>query len=554
MTRLHDVRVDDAGIFARSRREVVIDVLFDGRRVFAFWLRRDGSPVEGGHLFGWPKAIRSSLDGRTEVSLVEPTSGTELYRGEVRLGTGEGRIAFLNRDGLPVSLDKSMRKMLTFETRSADHVEPLLDAIAGVLTTLQAAGMDAFLAYGTLLGAVREQGFLGHDSDVDLGYVSRHDHPVDVIRESFRLQRFLIAAGYRVTRYSSAAFKVDVVESDGSVRGLDVFGGFMRDGMLYLMGEIRTPFRREWVVPLGTAVLEGREFPVPAEPDRLLSAMYGPSWRTPDPAFHFETPASTHRRLNGWFRGMRLERGKWDRFYSAPAHGRRRASGLVRQVARHESGVGSLIDIGCGRGDDAAFMAGRGVPSWGLDFCRKAYRERELQAGDHLTFQLFNLLEVRHVVALSATLARLPGPRVVMARHLVDSIGRRARTNLWRTGASVLREPGDRLYLEFCSRAGSDGYAERNRVGVRSPRKVVEELELAGATVVRRRQLWTTPDRPEASSRVCRIVATWARELPDEQPGDQQPGRDQSGVHHRDRASSGAESGRHTSDAHEGGQ
>ena len=36
------------------------------------------------------------------------------------------------------------------------------------------AGVEAFLAYGTLLGAVREGRLLGHDSDADLGYVSRH--------------------------------------------------------------------------------------------------------------------------------------------------------------------------------------------------------------------------------------------------------------------------------------------------------------------------------------------------------------------------------------------
>jgi hypothetical protein len=515
MTRLRDVRVDDAGIFARARRETVIDVLFDGRRVFAFWLRRDGQPVDGGSQFPWPRAIRSYLHGRTEVTMVDPATGEELYRSEVRLGKGEDRIAVVNRDGLPVALDKSMRKTLTFDTRSADHVEPLLDAIADVLSTLKSAGVDAFLAYGTLLGAVREQHLLGHDSDADLGYVSEHEHPVDVIRESFRLQRFLIEAGYHVTRYSAAAFKVDVVEGDGSVRGLDVFGGFMRDGLLFLMGEIRAPFRREWLVPLGTAVLEGREFPVPADPDRLLAAMYGASWRTPDPAFHFQTPASTHRRLDGWFRGMRLERAKWDRFYSAPERGRRRASSLVRQVARLEPGVGTLIDVGCGRGSDAAFMARGGVRSYGLDFCRRAFAETDRRGRDGLTFQVFNLLELRHVVSLSATLARLPGPRVVMARHLLDAVGPRARANLWRTGASVLREPGDRLYVEFCTRAGSDGYADQNRVSVRSPARMVRELEEAGATVLRRRLLLTSPDRPAASSQVCRIVATWSGDRPE---------------------------------------
>jgi hypothetical protein len=102
-----------------------------------------------------------------------------------------------------------------------------------------------------------------------------------------------------------------------------------------------------------------------------------------------------------------------------------------------------------------------------------------------------------------------------MARHLVDAVGPRARAHLWRTGASVLREPGDRLYVEFCTRAGTDGYADQNRVSVRSPARMVRELEDAGAPVLRRRLLLTSPDRPAASSQVCRIVATWSGDRPE---------------------------------------
>ena len=51
-------------------------------------------------------------------------------------------------------------------------------------------------------GAVREGRLIGHDSDADLGYVSEHTHPVDVVRESFDLQRSLADMGYSISRYS----------------------------------------------------------------------------------------------------------------------------------------------------------------------------------------------------------------------------------------------------------------------------------------------------------------------------------------------------------------
>ena len=91
------------------------------------------------------------------------------------------------------------------------------------------------------------------------------------------------------------------------MRGLDVFGGYFLDGRLYLMGEIGTPFEEDWIFPLGTCTLAGRTLPAPARPEKLLEATYGPGWKVPDPAFHFETPRTTYRRLNGWFRGGRVD-------------------------------------------------------------------------------------------------------------------------------------------------------------------------------------------------------------------------------------------------------
>ena len=240
-----------------------------------------------------------------------------------------------------------------------------MHAIEVVLEALRDAGIEAFLAYGTLLGAVREGKLLGHDSDADLGYVSRHTHPVDVIRESFRLQRALIGLGYRITRYSALAFKVDVDEGDGVVRGLDVFGGFLMDGHLHLMGEIRVPFEESWIFPLGTTTLEGRTFPAPADPDRLLTATYGP-WRTPDPAFKFAPPATTVRRLNGWFRGLRVGRARWDRIYSRVLKGDARAVAVHPVGGQHRGRTSATyVDVGCGRGADALFMGERGEPSLG---------------------------------------------------------------------------------------------------------------------------------------------------------------------------------------------
>lgn len=518
--QVSSVSVDEEGIHARCRREVILDVAFDGRRIYSFWLHRDGTRSDGGlggatWLVPWPGSLHRFLEGTTRLTLTVHETQQVVFDEEVALGGSTSRIAVVNAAGQPLSLDKSLRLVQTFDSRSEENVRPLLDAIDHVLRGLQDAGLEPFLAYGTLLGAVRNGHLIGHDSDADLGYVSKHEHPADAIRESFRVQRALTDAGYTITRYSALAFKVDVVESDGVVRGLDVFGGFMRDGHLHLMGEIRTPFKRSWVTPLGTATLEGRSFPVPADTDRFLTATYGRSWRVPDPAFHFATPRSTHRRFDGWFRGIRVRRPLWDRVYSKRPGPSATPSDLARWVAEREDPATPVVDLGCGTGTDALWLARRGTPVTGLDFVRRGFERAEEQAvteGLDARFLECNLLELRSTLATAALVGVEPGPRVVMARHLVDHVNARARKHAWAAARMMLHD-GGRLYVEFLVQRGDGRLARQQRARVRKPGAVARELKALGATIVEREavRLPGTSRDGGAPAKICRMVATWER-------------------------------------------
>jgi hypothetical protein len=510
---LSDLRVDDAGIHATSRAEAILDVHVDGRRIFSFWLHRDGVPEGAGHLMPWPDALKWFLNGTAQFTVSEHGAGVAAFDEQVTLGKGEGTIKF-EADGKPIALDKSMRRVQTFDTRSAENVVPLMRAIDDVLKVLHGLDVDAFLAYGTLLGAVRNGQLIGHDSDADLGYVSRWEHPADVMRESFGLQRALMERGYPVTRYSGSAFKVDVRESDGSVRGLDVFGGFMLEGKLHLMGEIITPFKREWILPLGTATLEGWDFAVPADTDRFLTATYGRSWRVPDPAFHFPTPRSTHRRFNGWFRGTRDGRNQWDRFYSNRRELSLEPTDVARWVAESEPEAAHVVDLGCGQGADVWWFAGRGVRATGLDFVRRSYEamaSRVAEDGLDASFLFFNPLELRSVLSTAALVARTPGPRVLLSRHMIDSMHSGARRNLWR-GAEMMLRDGGRLYLQFVAAPGNDGYAWRERATPLKADRIAAELEAAGATIVQR-EVFAAPTSKGAvgATQICRMVVQWDR-------------------------------------------
>ncbi len=520
-THVTGVRVDDEGIRALSAAEVVLDVLFDGRRIWSFWLHRDGEHRGGAYVVAWPSALRRFLTGTTRLQLVAHVTGETVYDEEVRLGgaTGDERIAVVNDRGLPLGIDKSLRLAQTFDTRSPAQVAPLLDSLEEVLAALRTAGVDAFPAYGTLLGAVREGRLIGHDSDADLGYVSQHTHPVDVVRESFALQRALAGMGYRISRYSGAAFKVEVIEGDGSVRGLDVFGGFLADGRLNLMGEISTPFRREWIFPLGTTTLEGRVLPAPANTDEFLTATYGPTWRVPDPAYRFETPRTTHRRLNGWFRGTRVRREAWDRAYSRlPSEPPAIAPSSFATWVRHaERGTPErVVDIGCGRAVDDLWFARQGASVVGLDYAlRGSEPVADLAVHDGVDLQLrsMNLCELRSVLCEGARLSRLPGRTVVTARHVAEATDRVGRGHLWRLCEMILGPGGGRLYVELLvgPRGGGDMFARSEHLRPLALSTALAELQDRGATVVSRRHAHESGPDGTPGHRIGRLVVEWRR-------------------------------------------
>ncbi|RZI82501.1 MAG: hypothetical protein EOO67_17925, partial [Microbacterium sp.] len=399
----------------------------------------------------------------------------------------------VNSAGAPLALDKTNKLMLTFDTRTAEHVKPLLDSMENVLSALKEIGIEAFIVYGSLLGAVRGGRLIGHDSDADLGYVSRFTHPVEVQVESFRIQRQLRELGYESFRYSGFAFRIDVYESDGSRRGLDLFGGFIapaygeHPSMLYMMGEVGAPFELDWIYPLSEVSLEGRTLPAPAVPEKLLESMYGTGWKVPDPAYKFTTPRTTVRRLNGWFRGIRLLRVEWVARYKARARPRPGPSSLAEFVVEHEGSVPQrVVELGAGRAEDALWLARQGATVRALDFVLfPSGHATKAAAQDGLALEVhnLNLNSIRSWMSEAVHLSHAFVPRVIVARHLIDAASPEARRAAWRLCDLALRT-GGRLYLEFYT-----GGPRKELVRPIAAEKVIEELTALGAVIEHREDM-----------------------------------------------------------------
>lgn len=510
MGRTRVVSVDDRAIHLIVHGEDrVADVLFDGRRIWSFWLMRDTERVPrrlDHRTVAWPDRMRPYMKGRTELVIREHVADRDLHREERQFGEGAGRVAFVNAQGLEISLDKSGRFSPTFGGRTEEQLRPLLDAMDAVIAMMSDLGVAAFPAYGTLLGAVREKQFLGHDSDADLGYVSRHTSPVDVITESYRLQRAVIARGFETYRYSGAAFRIDVRESDGSVRGLDLFGGFMDHGRLYLMGEVGTEYDDAWLHPFTTCTLAGREYPAPARPEKLLEAMYGASWRVPDPAFKFETPRSTTKRLNDWFRGMTVYRRDWERRLIGMG-GRTpkdAPSDLARRVAGEAPAGATILDVGAGIGTDALWLAGEGRAVTAYDYVPRGSRGALAAAakrGLDLESRPLNLTDFRSVLSEGARVVRQPGDRVILARHVFDATNRTGREGLMRFASLALRGGGT-LYADVWTGGSKPPFGIRPL----AVERLVELAEEHGGAILS----VDTVAADGSDNQIRRMVAQWA--------------------------------------------
>jgi SAM-dependent methyltransferase len=513
--------IDEQGVVLSTVDDRILDVLFDGRRIWSFRATKVAEREGGSWRVAWPNDLRGFLNGAALVT-VRDSSGEVLAEEELRFGDAEGRVTVTDPKGLPLVIDPGGRLVTTFDASDPEQLRPLVDAIELVLAKLTGLGLDAFPAYGTLLGAVRDGKLIGHDNDADVAYLSRHTHPVDVIRESFRIQRLLHRDGLEISRYSGGAFKVTVRDSQGVPRGLDVFAGFLYDGRLVLLGEIFAPFEESWLRPLGTVELEGRTLPAPADPDRLLAAKYGPSWRVPDPTFKFETDESIRHRLDLWFRGTRTYRNGWDRRYSTSRHRGpiRKPHELARMLHRAESAEATVVDVGCGRGQDAVWLAKRGHQVFGLDFSGNGFahlRDRAEEEGWSVRLAELNLLELRHTLAWGARLARVDGPRALLVRQLLNATTQRGRENLWRLARMTVGD-GGRLYTEFLvapSRGAPRRYVDP-LVWDLDPDLVVSEALAAGARVKSAETVeldeHESPCRTEdgAPAYSCRMVMEWA--------------------------------------------
>jgi hypothetical protein len=510
------VRVDDSGIHLEEFLEEPVDVRFGGHRLWSFNASRDGSPAGTGRHVPWPGPIRARLEGVAQVSVEPHLGGPVLYDEVTRFGRSSAPLAFVDDLGNPLTFDKGGHFQRSFDRMDAESLTALTMASRRVLDHLvDECGLDAYLCYGGLLGAVRNGKMIGHDSDVDLAWISAFTHPFDIIRESRAAEKKMRELGWKVVRMSAANFKVWADLPNGKRAGVDVFGSFHVGDYFHLTGSLRGTLDRDKLLPFAPITLEGVEFPAPRDLDAFLTYTYGPGWRVPDPAFHFDHPPENTAIMSHWVRGSRRRLWYWSAFYTSPDLTKvpTEASLFAAWVADRIEPGARVIELGSGTGRDAIWFAQQGFHVLASDYAgaaRTVATKRIKAAGVKVPVRGINLESVGSYLRQAARLAHQPGTKHVYARLLVDSLAPTARDGLWRF-CSMVGRSGGHTFLEFrtADNRGGRFFFGRHVRTLADVDEVTEEIATYGGTVV---ELLTGRDLAPLGREnpvVCRLRVSW---------------------------------------------
>jgi hypothetical protein len=130
------------------------------------------------------------------------------------------------------------------------------------------AGLKFWLSFGTLLGAVREENFIAHDHDTDVGIFKEDFDPLCLALEK------LESRGFEIVR-TQIDLLVTVMR-DGEY--ID-FYRFKDDGNSRHCNGVYIENHR--LAETEKIMFLGEKFDVPKEPKKLLLKQYGDTWRTP---------------------------------------------------------------------------------------------------------------------------------------------------------------------------------------------------------------------------------------------------------------------------------
>jgi hypothetical protein len=317
-------------------------------------------------------------------------------------------------------------------------------------------GRDAFFIYGTLLGAVREGGVIGHDTDFDAAFISSYSDGLDAARELQQIAFTLIDAGMDVECFFTA---LHIHHPDEPGVRIDLFHlYFDPDGVLqfpYGVAGTSDYTIEQWK---GTEEIDfaGGRGLLPVGAEALAEYIYGSGWREPKPGFNWDRDR-TAQALDGHLPEDWVEEVYWANFYAHTEYNS--GSSFCELIDARPDTPDTVIDLGCGDGRDSCWFGKSGRQVIGLDRShigvRHAAKKAEsLGLAGRVTFRACDVSVTSDLrAALLDAIARGEGaPVLFYLRFFLHAVPAEVQETLMAVITECSR-PGDMFAAEFRSEA-----------------------------------------------------------------------------------------------------
>lgn len=164
-------------------------------------------------------------------------------------------------------------------------------ALAKIIEVFEKHHVPGFVAAGSLLGIVRDGGFMPHDDDIDVGMLPCEWTPAKLLKMLVEEEGFEFCFAFKF-REKTVEFKVRYAGVPIDVFCYERENEDLYCTCFYYFPEIKYPAENAnsvWRIhehnttSIVTMHVMDMDVPVPRDADKVLEKLYGLDWRTPNP-------------------------------------------------------------------------------------------------------------------------------------------------------------------------------------------------------------------------------------------------------------------------------